>query len=298
MTTNPAAKRAVVLGAAGQLGWELQRCVPPGVECIALDRQQLDITDRAALQQMFEQLRPEIIINGAAYTAVDRAEQEQALAWAINRDAPTQLARLCAATGARLLHVSTDFVFDGGAGQPYAVDAATRPLGAYGASKRDGERGVLESGADALLVRTGWVYSVHGNNFVKTMLRLMAERDVLKVVEDQIGTPTWAAGLADVCWQLVTDPSAHGVYHWSDTGVCSWFDFALAIRDEAHRLGLLDRRIEIQPIPAKDYPTPAMRPAYSVLDKSRTRAQLNRSGQHWRLALCEMLQSLNKEPSE
>lgn len=291
-------ERVLVLGAGGQLGRELCGSVPSGVHCTGLERSALDITDLRAIQAVVEREAPQAIINAAAYTAVDRAEAEAEQAWAINRDGPRHLAQVCAAAGIRLLHVSTDFVFDGGSGQPYAVDAPVNPLGVYGASKRGGEAAVLDSGADALVVRTGWVYSAHGGNFVKTMLRLMAEREVLTVVEDQIGTPTWAHGLARVCWGLCADPHAYGVYHWSDAGACSWYDFAVAIRDEALTLGLLAEAADVQPIPAEAYPTPATRPAYSVLDKSRTRSQLNHTGQHWRVALRRMLQSLAEQPPE
>lgn len=296
--TSPLIDRVLVLGAGGQLGYELRHSVPEGVQCVALDRTSLDITDLGAIRAAVEHHAPQAIINAAAYTAVDRAEEESERAWAINCEGPKHLAQICAATGIRLLHVSTDFVFDGASGQPYAVDAAVNPLGVYGASKRGGELAVLDSGADALVVRTGWVYSAHGGNFVKTMLRLMADRPSLTVVEDQIGTPTWAHGLADVCWQLCADPHAYGIYHWSDAGACSWYDFAVAIREEAMALGLLKAAADIAPIPATDYPTPATRPAYSVLDKSRTRSQLNISGQHWRVALRDMLQSLAESSSE
>ncbi len=284
--------KVLVLGAGGQLGRELTDTLPEGVDCLALDRQGLDITDPSAIRALLAAEHPDAVINASAYTAVDRAEDEREAAFAVNRDGPANLARLAAASGIRLLHVSTDFVFDGGAGSPYPTDATTRPLGVYGESKLAGERAVQGSGADWVLVRTGWVYSRHGGNFVKTMLRLMAERDQLKVVEDQVGTPTWARNLAKTCWRLLLDGSAHGVYHWSDAGACSWYDFALAIRDEANALGMLDSETEVLPIPATEYPTPATRPSFSVLDKTRTRTQLGDAGQPWRAALREMLMSL------
>lgn len=285
-------QRVLILGAAGQLGCELQYTAPTALDVCALTRRELDLGDSARVSQVLAELAPNFVINAAAYTAVDRAETEPEQAYAANRDAPAHLADECAARGIRLLHVSTDFVFDGRSGQPYTVGAQTHPLGVYGASKLAGEAAVLVSGADALIVRTGWVYSRHGGNFVKTMLKLMAERDVLNVVEDQIGTPTWARGLAKICWQLLQNSHAYGVYHWSDAGACSWYDFAVAIFEEATALGLLHRDVAIGPIPASEYPTPAQRPSCSVLDKSKARALTGEVGQHWRLQLRTMLSEL------
>ena len=188
--------------------------------------------------------------------------------------------------------MSTDFVFDGSRGQPYGPDDEPNPLGVYGRSKLDGELAVMAAGGAPLVLRTGWVYSRHGGNFVKTMLRLMAERDQLAVVEDQVGTPTWARGLAETCWALVDHDEAAGTYHWSDAGACSWYDFAVAIRELALEQGLLSRAAEIIPIGTSDYPTPARRPAYSVLDKSRVRQLTGRVGRDWRLQLAAMLADL------
>ncbi len=288
MTTQ----RIIVSGADGQLGQELQLIQPPGVEAIPFNRQQLDITDASAVERALVTTGAQAIINAAAYTAVDRAESDSEAAFAVNATGPAILADCCAAHGARLLHVSTDFVFDGASGRAYLPDDEANPLGVYGASKHQGEQAVLASGADAIVVRTGWVYSRHGANFVKTMLRLMAERDHLTVVEDQIGTPTWARGLAQTCWHLIGEPKAHGVYHWSDAGACSWYDFALAIQALAVELGLLTAAATVAPIPAADYPTPAKRPAFSVLDKQRTRALVGYSGHSWREQLRHMLADL------
>lgn len=280
----------LLFGARGQLGIEVQRSVPDDVTLVALDRSAGDITDPALVAGLFATHAPTFAINAAAYTAVDRAESEPDAAAAANAQGPALLAASCAAHGVRLLHVSTDFVFDGTRASPYPPDAVTRPLGVYGLTKRDGEQRVLASGADALILRTGWVYAAHGGNFVNTMLRLMAERPALTVVEDQIGTPTWAAGLAQVVWALLRHPGCFGIYHWSDAGACSWYDFALAIREEAQALGLLAADCAtVAPIPASGYPTPARRPAYSVLDKSRTREALGSDGDHWRVQLRRML---------
>jgi len=285
-------ERIIVCGADGQLGRELQLTQPPGIEAVPFNRHALDITDATAVEGALVTTGARAIINAAAYTAVDRAESDMETARVINATGPAILADCCAAHGARLLHVSTDFVFDGASGQAYRPDDEANPLGVYGASKLAGEQAVLASGADAIVVRTGWVYSRHGGNFVKTMLRLMAERDRLTVVEDQVGTPTWARGLAQTCWTLTLEPKAHGVYHWSDTGACSWYDFALAIHALALELGLLSAAVAVEPIPAADYPTPAKRPAFSVLDKQRTRALLGYAGRPWREQLGLMLADL------
>jgi dTDP-4-dehydrorhamnose reductase len=189
-----------------------------------------------------------------------------------------------------LIHISTDFVFDGSASQPYKPDAATAPLGEYGRSKRAGELAVQSVLPQALILRTGWVYSRYGSNFVKTMLRLMSERDDLAVVADQVGTPTWAHGLAEAVWACAARPQLSGIYHWSDAGVCSWYDFAVAICEEAFALGLLASTVKIRPITALEYPTPAHRPAYSVLDKTNSWRDFALAGVHWRQQLRAMLE--------
>lgn len=288
---------ALITGAAGQLGCELQATAPAGVRVVALDRHGLDITDPEAVRRVFGELRPDVVLNAAAYTAVDRAEEEEALALAINAEGPGHLAAACASTGTALIHVSTDFVFAGDSGHPYLPDAPTGPQGAYGRSKLAGERAVQRAHPRAMIVRTGWVYSSFGSNFVKTMLRLMRERDTLSVVCDQVGTPTWARGLATALWSAVDQPLLQGVYHWSDAGVCSWYDFAVAIAEEATALGLLRQLPVVQPIPASAYPTPARRPACSVLDKQSTWEALQRVPPHWRVQLRSMLQTL-KESSD
>ncbi len=282
----------LITGADGQLGYELQRCAPDGVAAIALSRAGLDITDAAAIGACLDRYQPLALVNAAAYTAVDRAESEESLANAVNGTAPGLLAAACRERGVRLLHVSTDFVFDGTACSPYPPDAEPAPLGAYGRSKLAGERAVMNETDDALIVRTGWVYSAHGGNFVKTMLRLMAERDELTVVADQVGTPTWAAGLAGALWQAVSKPGLKGIYHWSDAGVCSWYDFAVAIEEEGRSLGLLDSATQVRPIPSADYPTPARRPAFSVLDKHSSWRDLAMTPVHWREQLRRMLAEL------
>ena len=287
-------QKVLVTGAGGQLGQELVRTAGREVECVALARAQLDIADPAGIDGLLAEMSPQLVINAAAYTAVDKAETEVEVARRANADGPGQLAQACAQRGIRLIHISTDFVFDGTSSQPYTPDAPTAPLGEYGRSKLAGESAVISAQPAALIIRTGWVYSSFGNNFVKTMLRLMAQRDELAVVADQVGTPTWAHGLADAVWAAVARPQLSGIYHWSDAGVCSWYDFAIAISEEARALGLLDRPVTVRPIPAADYPTPAQRPAYSVLDKAGSWRDFALEGVHWRRQLRTMLEDFKE----
>ena len=291
-------EKVVVLGAGGQLGRELLVTVPSGVDCTGLVRAELDIAHRALLGPRLAELSPQLVINAAAYTAVDAAESEPAEAGRANAQGPADLAAICSERGIRLLHISTDFVFDGESSTPYQTTAATAPLGEYGRSKLAGEREIQRLLPGALIMRTGWVYSRFGNNFVKTMLRLMAQRDELAVVADQVGTPTWARGLANALWAAAGHPELQGVYHWSDEGQCSWYDFALAICEEALDLGLLSRPVVIRPIPGSDYPTAAKRPSYSVLDKTRSWQDLSLPAIPWRTQLRSMLIDLKESENE
>ncbi len=286
--------KVIVTGAGGQLGRELQRSVPGGWECVALSRAALDIGDAQQVRSAVADAAPALVINAAAYTAVDRAEAEREQARRINADGVAHLAAACADNGARLIHLSTDFVFDGNSARPYAPGDPTSPLGQYGMSKLAGEKAALSSCPSALVVRTAWVYSSFGGNFVKTMLRLMAERKELGVVDDQVGTPTWARGLAQALWQFAEHPELEGIYHWTDAGVCSWYDFAVAIAEEGCALGLLDRPPRVRPISGSEYPTPAVRPAFSVLDKRRSWSALGVEGVHWRSQLRAMLRELKE----
>ena len=291
--------KVLLTGAGGQLGREIQIACPEGVQLLAITRAELDISQQDTVLDFVEEHRPDVIINAAAYTAVDGAESKPDLAVDINAEGPGFLARAAERLDARLLHVSTDFVFDGESAQPYRPNDETRPLGAYGHSKLAGECRVREIlPTRSVVLRTAWVYSRFGGNFVKTMLKLMAERDQLRVVDDQIGAPTWARGLAQVLWSLTEHPEAHGIYHWTDGGRCSWYDFASAIQAQALELGLLQNSISIEPIPSSEYPTPATRPAFSVLDLSKTEALLQRESVPWQQQLRDMLEDLKNNPGE
>ena len=284
--------KVLITGAGGQLGYELQRTAPKGVTVLAASRQQLDISNAESVNTYVEQHQPTAIINAAAYTAVDKAEEEKEQAAAINSAGVRNLAQVAADHKIKLLQVSTDFVFSGDAYSPISPDAACAPQGYYGQSKLDGELAIQEIlGDEAYIVRTAWLYSAHGNNFVKTMLRLMSDRAELGVIADQIGTPTWAHGLAESLWQAL-EVDATGLHHWTDAGVASWYDFAQGIMEEGESLGLLGKQITLKPLTTADYPTPASRPAYSVLDKTQTWAALGVAGEHWRVALRKMMNEL------
>ncbi|PKY12136.1 dTDP-4-dehydrorhamnose reductase [Acidithiobacillus marinus] len=288
-------QRVLLFGANGQVGWELQRQLPESAELLALSRSQADISNQEQVSRIAAAFHPDLIINAAAYTAVDLAESESEKAYAINRDGAAHCAAAAAEQDARLIHLSTDFVFDGNRPTPYPTDSLRRPLGIYGASKAAGEVEVERIlGNKVLILRTAWVYSAHGKNFVKTMLRLMKEKESLGVVGDQLGSPTWAAGLAAAIWRAAEQPEFHGIQHWTDGGVASWYDFAVAIQEEALTLGLLPRSIPIQMIASSSYPTPARRPACAVLDKSVSYAALG-AALHWRQALRQMLADKDSE---
>lgn len=287
-------KTVVVTGILGQLGWEMERSTPPWARLVGADLPDTDIARPDHVERLFSNSRPDVLVNAAAYTAVDRAEQEPHAAYRINRDAARLLAQTCARFGTHLVHLSTDFVFDGTLSRPYRPDDAPNPIGVYGASKRAGEEAVLETlGDKGTIVRTAWLYSSHGANFVKTMLRLYQERDEVRVVSDQVGTPTWAANLASFLWDLVgreTVPA--GIFHFTDAGVASWYDFAVAVEEETRHCRT--QPVIIRPIRTEEYPTPARRPPYSVLDKHSAWALWGRRPDHWRDALRHMLRELEK----
>ena len=286
-------KKVLITGANGQLGYELQATRPEHFQCLPTDKNDLDITDHEAVEAYINTHQPHIIINAAAYTAVDKAEEETELAIAINTTGAANLAQVAKANDLQFMQISTDFVFDGKACSPYSVDAATEPEGYYGKTKRDGDLLVQDILGDAaFIIRTSWLYSAHGTNFVKTMLNLMSTREELGIIADQVGTPTWAHSLAQAVW-LAVDKKITGIHHWSDAGVASWYDFAYAIMEEGVAMGLLDKPITLNAITTADYPTPASRPCYSVLDKTTTWKALGRQSEHWRVALRQMMKQLS-----
>ena len=286
--------KVLITGANGQLGWELQRTVPDNKSAIALNSKQLDITSQSSVDHAIQEYHPDVLVNAAAYTAVDNAEKEKEKAFSVNACGAGTLAEVSHTNGIRMIQISTDFVFDGKKSSPYIPEDRPNPLGVYGASKLEGEEKVrANSNNEALIIRTGWVYSAHGHNFVKTMIRLMNERDEINVVADQVGTPTWANGLAEAIWKFIDFPTLKGIYHWTDAGVASWYDFASLIRDEAVTLGILNHSVAVQPIRTEDYKTDAVRPAYSVMDKTKTWSDIQLQPSHWRAAMQNMLSEIN-----
>jgi dTDP-4-dehydrorhamnose reductase len=284
--------KVLITGASGQLGGALTASLPPGVEAVALTSAELDITNEAALSHSLEQVQPAVLINAAAYTAVDKAESEPERAHAVNAIAVANMARLCRERNVRLVHISTDFVFDGQQGRPYRVDDEPRPLSVYGASKLEGERRIAaEAGLDWRIIRTAWVYGATGRNFMLTMLRLFREREVVQVVADQIGTPTSVRSLATCTWAAALHENG-GLMHFTDAGVASWYDFAVAIYEEARALGLLTRDVAVVPIRSDQYPVAARRPANSVLETQSTLQRLGLVPIHWRVSLRLVLKEL------
>ena len=292
--------RIVLTGAGGQFGQTLVARWPDSLlsqyELIPLMRGDLDIADAAAVHSTLDALQPALIINAAAYTAVDKAESEAEAAFAINERG---VANLAASSTCPLIHLSTDFVFDGAASTPYAENAATAPLSVYGKSKLAGEKALLAQKPDAMIIRTSWLYSEYGANFVKTMLRLLSERDALSIVNDQIGSPTSTHSLAAVVCSAAStrldsaampkEPS--GIFHWSDGASITWFDFALEIQTQALALGLLKSPCTLQPIPTSEYPTPAARPLYSVMSRVRARAEFECPNNTWQAELTRCLRA-------
>ncbi len=274
--------KVLITGAKGQLGRGLVATAPPSAVLRQVDIDDCDLSDADAIATLVREAAPDLVINAAAYTAVDKAESDEEAARNINSGA---VAALVAAHHGKLVHVSTDFVFDGRASRAYRPDDERNPISAYGRTKAEGEDHLR--GSD-LLVRTSWVYSAGGTNFVRTMLRLMAKEREIRVVADQIGAPTWATGLARTIWRLV-DRGATGTLHHSDAGVASWYDFAVAIQEEARALRMLERSIPIIPVSSTEFHTLAERPAFSLLDSTGTRRLLDDGYTHWRINLWNML---------
>lgn len=285
--------RVLITGADGQIGRALQEAVPAGMEVLAVDLGGLDVTNPRQVAKRVAAFKPDLVINASGYTAVDRAETEPEAAHAVNAEGAGRLARAAGDVGARMIHYSTDYVFDGGQDRPYLPTDAPHPLGAYGRSKLAGERAVLETlPGRSVVVRTAWVYASWGRNFLLTMLRLMKEQDRVRVVSDQVGTPTCAASVAAATWAVARDCAIEGVVHWTDDGVATWHDFAVAIREEGLAAGLLHHPAEVLAIPTSDYPAPACRPRYSVLECSATRSVIGMVPDHWRVALRRTVREL------
>ncbi len=293
--------KILLTGANGQLASDLSpRLAKEGFSVRGLDSKSLDITDKAKVLEEVNRTKPDIIINCGAYTQVDLAEEEREKAFKVNKDGPANLAEAAGDVAAALVHISTDFVFDGLRSTPYGETEKTNPLGVYGQSKLEGEGEVARRLKEHIIVRASWVYGVYGkggHNFVKTILKYAAERDFLNVVYDQVGTPTWTADLADALVKIVNSleegRTDYGIYHYSNEGVASWYDFADSILEEARLSGASFRCAAIKPILTSEYPTLARRPAYSVLDKSKIKNTFAITIPHWRASLRNMLKELN-----
>lgn len=275
----------LIIGKNGQVAWELQQTCPSHIKVYAYGHNEIDITEPNSIELAIKEIKPTVIINAAAYTAVDKAESDKENAYLINAIAVEYLAKAATKHSIRLLHISTDFVFDGTKNTPYDVNDKTNPINVYGESKLAGEQAIAAySPNNSAIVRTSWVYSNHGNNFVKTMLRLMSEKDQLSVVSDQIGCPTNASGLACFLWQLAEQENLDSIYHYSDLGVASWYDFAVAIQDIALDFGILINKASILPTDSFSYQMDAKRPNFSLLLSNRLHLQKN-----WRANLKESL---------
>lgn len=277
--------KIVITGASGQLGSELRELLPGSEkECYFLDRKQLPLDQTELIQDILGMYQPDLIIHAGAYTAVDQAEDEPGLANLVNHLACEEIAQYCRLHGAKLIAVSTDYVFDGNSAVPLKEDAPTGPVNVYGQTKLAGERAIQKWCAEAIIIRTSWVYSSFGKNFVKTMCRLMAERDEVRVINDQIGSPTYAADLAKAILKIADSPNWQaGIYHYSNEGEISWYDFAVAIRD------IRSFDCKVTPIPTTAYPTPAKRPQYSLLDKAKIKAAYAVEVPDWKSSLMRML---------
>ena len=284
--------KILVTGANGMLAKAVRNELKDE-ELILTDVAELDITNLEAVREFIKVNKPEYIINCAAYTAVDKAEDNQELAYKLNCEAPKQLASAAQANGAAMIQVSTDYVFDGTAHTPYTEDCDPCPDSVYGTTKLEGEKEVMNHCEQAVVIRTAWLYSIFGNNFVKTMLRLGKERDSLGVVFDQIGTPTYANDLARAIYAIINKGIVRGIYHFSNEGVCSWYDFTVAI----HRLAGITT-CKVKPLHTAEYPAKANRPAYSVLDKTKIKTTFDIEIPHWEESLKQCLIKLGMKNEE
>ena len=274
--------RVALFGAAGQLGIALTKSKPENIELLPLTLKDVDITDRAAVLSKLDSLKPEVIINAAAYTQVDKAEEEVDLAYAVNANGPENMALWVKENGGRLIHISTDFVFDGKKKRPYVETDTPNPLNVYGKSKLEGEKRVQAIIPDhSVIVRTSWLYSNEGVNFYNTILRLLEERDTVNVVADQIGSPTRAGSLAKVLWKVVVGMDIAGIYHWANQGEVSWYEFAQKIKEKALSHNVLQSAARVNAIKTEEFVVKAERPGYSVLDCSKLGEQLKCEADAW-----------------
>lgn len=284
--------KILLTGGSGQLAQELHPILLSSGEVIAVDRARLDLSQPETIRQAIAEIQPHLVVNAGAYTAVDKAETEPELAQAVNGIAPGIIAEECEKLGATLIHISTDYVFDGSQGYPYQETDSTNPLGSYGKSKLAGEEAIRQAGNRHIIIRTAWVYGNGGKgNFVKTMLRLGKDREEIRVVADQIGSPTWTGDLAAAISQIIPEikPEICGTYQYTNSGVCSWYDFAIAIFEEAEKLGFPLKIQRVIPITTAEYPTPAKRPAFSVLSPVKISGILGTHPPYWRESLRQML---------
>ena len=293
--------KLLVTGANGQVGCELRQSLAPLGEVIALDRAACDLARPAEVARILRAATPDIIVNAAAYTAVDRAEQEEELATLINGTAVGEIAQAARQLGALLIHYSTDYVFDGRKDAPYAEDDVPSPISAYGRSKLAGERAIAQCGGRYLIVRTSWIYAARGHNFLKTVLRLARERDELRIVDDQIGAPTWARDLAAATavmtrqarQEIARDDFESGLFHVTGSGATSWFVFAQAVVKQAEQYGLLARKSKIVPIASSEYPVAATRPKNSRLSGARARHRFQIALPEWEQSLAVCMRELS-----
>jgi len=284
--------KILVIGAGGQLGQCLKTVAERrGINAIVFPAEQdANILDQTLLNSLFEKEKPGFVINCAAYTAVDKAEDEIDLAKAINETGAANLASACKANGSTLIHVSTDFVFEGNMVKLLSEEDVAKPINVYGLTKLDGEKAIESILGEYVIIRTSWLYSEYANNFVKTMLKLGAERDELSIIADQVGTPTYAIDLANAIFDIIaSEGKNYGLYHYSNEGVTSWFDFAKAIFD------ISKTNVKANPIPGSAYPTKATRPAFSVMDKSKVKSTFNLEIPYWRDSLVECISKINDQ---
>jgi dTDP-4-dehydrorhamnose reductase len=284
--------KVLIIGSNGQLGWELLRTCPDNITIFEADHPTIDICDRSTISNWINTSSPDCIINAAAYTDVDKAEKEENRAFQINHLGAENLALEAKQAKIHLVHISTDFVFSGEQSKPYKPDDKPCPGSVYGRSKLEGELSIKKIlDRKAMIIRTAWLYSSHGNNFVKNMLNLMKGNSNIKVIDEQIGTPTWAHGLARAIW-IAVEKKLYGTFHYTDAGVASWYDFAVAIQEEGLSADILSRTNLIHPVAASEFPTPAKRPMYSVLDKQSMWKATGITPKHWRINLRSMLKEL------